>query len=102
MRLFILWRLLIAPLLQIKDLKPPTLSPDDAASLEGDISNVEIEYAIKAMRSGKAPGPDGLPIEFYKKFAGKLTQVLRELYAEVFRRGSLPPYLIPGHYISPP
>jgi len=28
----------------------------------------EIQKAVRSMQCNKAPGPDGLPIEFYKAF----------------------------------
>lgn len=67
MSLFIPQKLLIAPILKtfFKNLKLPTLTPDDAASLEGEISKEEISGAIKAMRSNKAQEPD--VFEFKKK-----------------------------------
>lgn len=73
MRLFTLQRLPITPQSQtLENVKLPTLSPDDALSLEGNISDQEIEGAIKAMNNSKAPGPDGLPLEFYKNSPIKL------------------------------
>lgn len=42
------------------------------------------------MQSGKAPGPDGYPIEFYKKFSDKLTTILLNMFNDSLFRGSLP------------
>lgn len=42
------------------------------------------------MNSGKAPGPDGLPIEFYKEFKSKLVQPLLDMYNESYELGMLP------------
>ncbi len=40
----------------------PTISDQDKANREQSLSTVEIEQAIKQMKSGKAPGPDGFII----------------------------------------
>ncbi len=42
------------------------------------------------MQSSKAPGPDGFPIEFYKKFADLLGPLLVAVYNESFNTGTLP------------
>lgn len=54
------------------------------------IRQQEIMEAVVAMQSGKAPGPDGFPIEFYKKFSDLLNPLLVAVYKEAFERGSLP------------
>lgn len=72
-------------------LELPRLSSAEAASLDGDISEIEIGQAITLMNSGKAPGPDGFPIEFYKTFSVQLLPVLCKVYAEALQLGSLPP-----------
>lgn len=74
-----------------QSLQLPRLSSVEAASLDGDISEIAISQAITLMSSGKAPGPDGFPIEFYKKFSVQLLPVLCKVYAEALQRGSLPP-----------
>lgn len=45
------------------------------------------------MSSRKAPGPDGIPIEIYKKFSGKLLPHLLEMFNKSFEKGILPPSL---------
>lgn len=46
------------------DLIPlPTLEPDQSKALEEDITLEEIQKGC--MQAGKAPGPEGIPIEFY-------------------------------------
>ena len=49
--------------------------------------------ALKGMNSGKAPGPDGLPTEIYKKFSGKLWPHLLNVFNESYETGILPPSL---------
>lgn len=61
----------------------------DKNELERGITAVEIENAIKKMKSGKAPGPDRYPIEFNKSSAPKLILVLVKLFIEVLdKKGS--------------
>lgn len=46
-----------------------------------------------SMNNGKAPGPDGMPIEFYKKFKEKLVKPLLDMFNESYETGILPPTL---------
>lgn len=58
----------------------PTL-PDDAKSiLEDPITLSELQLALKSSKSGKAPGPDGLTIPYYKTLLPSLGQHLVRLY----------------------
>ena len=43
------------------------LSDQQKENLQIDLSNFEIETAISQMAKGKAPGPDGLSVEFYTR-----------------------------------
>lgn len=61
------------------------LSTDTAHKLEAPLSETEFEKAIKHMKVGKAPGPDGPPLQCYKIFSDVLK--LRFLAAS----GSLQP-----------
>ena len=51
-----------------RDIDIPKVSEDMKADLNIDISEHELCNAIKTTANGKAPGLDGLPIEFYKVF----------------------------------
>lgn len=42
------------------------------------------------MKSGKAAGPDGLPIEIYKRFFKKLLTPFMEMKVEVYHQDFLP------------
>lgn len=58
-----------------------------------DITVEELLRAIKSINSGKAPGPDGLPIEFYKTFQKQLLILLLNMFKESLNNGIVPPTL---------
>lgn len=47
-------------------LELPKINKEDQTTLDTSITNEDIIQAINSMQSGKAPGPDGFPTEFYK------------------------------------
>ena len=53
------------------------------------ISQNEIEDAIKSMNNGKTPGEDGIPIEIYKLFWRKIKKTFMEMILEIFETGTL-------------
>ena len=71
----------------------PTISQDLVEKLEVPLTQAEITLAISSMQSGKSPGPDGFPAEFFKKFSPLLSAQLRNTLAESLGCGSLPPSL---------
>ncbi|KAF4027978.1 Reverse transcriptase (RNA-dependent DNA polymerase) [Phytophthora infestans] len=46
-------------------------------------------YAIKTTARGKAPGPDGLPAEYYQLFPSQWALILELVYASQFRMGRM-------------
>ncbi|XP_071727135.1 uncharacterized protein [Rutidosis leptorrhynchoides] len=52
----------------LEDLSYPSISASEVASLESPFSENEIFDVIKDCGSTKAPGPDGLNLQFYKLF----------------------------------
>lgn len=82
----------------LDQLQFPTLSEETKNDLDGKLSIQELKEALTHMNTGKAPGPDGLPIELYKRFSDKLLPILLlphllEMYNESYRKGILPPSL---------
>ena len=69
----------------------PSLSEEAKADLDSPITTAEISEAIDQMKGGKAPGPDGLPIDIYKIFKNKLLSPLLDMFVESFNSGKLPP-----------
>lgn len=51
----------------------------------------EIREAIMKMQSGKAPGLDGIPIDFYKHYIDIMAPVLKEIFEDSLEMGVLPP-----------
>ena len=47
---------------------PHKFNEIDKEKCEGPLSERECFEAVKSMESGKSPGTDGLPAEFYKVF----------------------------------
>lgn len=72
----------------LKDL--PVLSEDNKELLETDISFEEISLAVKGLSSGKSPGLDGLPAEFYKSFWTIIGDDYFEVLQKCFSEGVLP------------
>lgn len=71
----------------------PTVDENIRKSLDRPFSLDEINDAITCMQSGKCPGPDGFPTEFYKKFSPKLSPLLKNVFDDSFRSQCLPPTL---------
>lgn len=51
----------------LKAIDMPTLQTEDSAALEAEITLEEVSAAIAKQKSGKTPGPNGLPGEFFKQ-----------------------------------
>lgn len=68
----------------------PQLCPGDQDTLSADITLDELTAAVSQMASGKAPGIDGLPSDFFKHFLSILGQDLLDVFKECFKKGTLP------------
>lgn len=66
-----------------------SLSEDEKEALDGTLTVEDLYDAMNSMNSG----PDGIPIEFYKKFKQKLAQPLLDMFNESYKTGTLPPSL---------
>ena len=65
------------------------LSPHQASLWEGTMTIDEISFAIKNMNTNKSPGPDGLTVEFYRKFWDVLSPRLVQVYNACFEAGEM-------------
>ena len=64
--------------------------PSHLADLcEGELSYAEVHQALVGMARSKAPGSDGLPMEFYLRFWDLLGSDLGDVLNSCFRSGSL-------------
>lgn len=59
--------------------------------MEEDLTVEEITLAIRSMQSGKSPGPDGFPTDFFKKFSEQLSPLLLSVFKESLSSKILPP-----------
>lgn len=71
----------------------PRVEGELVENLASPTTPTEVANAIRALQSGKSPGPDGFTVEFYKKFAPLLSKVLSDVYNEALTVGQLPPTL---------
>ena len=62
----------------------------EASSCDGYLSSDEVFRALQGMATGKSPGSDGLPMEFYVAFWDVLGEDLVEVLNAPFDLGSLP------------
>ena len=67
------------------------LSSTDKWKFEEMVSKGELFDAAMTLKSGCTPGPDGLSIEFYRKFWKKLVDPLYDMYCEALVMGKLNP-----------
>lgn len=60
-------------------------------SLTVEITTEELQQAMGKCKSGKAPGSDGFPSEWYRIFSKQLIPLLRDTFSWVVREGKIPP-----------
>ena len=65
------------------------LSSDESETIEGNLTKLECLKALKEMNSGKSPGTDGLPAEFYQTFWKEISEPLLEALNHAFAIGQL-------------
>lgn len=72
------------------NLNIPFVNINTAKSLDEPIRLDEIITCVGLMQCNKAPGPDGFPLDFYKKFSTQIAPLLFDMYNESFQQGCLP------------
>ena len=60
------------------------------AEMDKEISESEILDAIKSMKKAKAPGPDGIPVDFFQHASIIFVKFLHPLFNRVFTSGKYP------------
>lgn len=68
----------------------PQISEDQVNLLESPISLLEVDEDISTLQSGKSPGEDGFPIEFFKVMKGKINNLLLRVFNKSFEDSKLP------------
>lgn len=63
----------------------PVLTAKYRETLDAPITMDKILKDLKTLQSGKTPGPDGIPVEFYKQYAEELTGTLHAMLIEAQR-----------------
>merc|ERR1711895_250856 len=69
----------------------PSIGDAAKRALDAPVSVDEVRASLKLMQNGKAPGPDGFPIDFIKKFSDLLVPLLLDMFNDSLERGLLPP-----------
>ena len=66
-----------------------SLTDSERENCEGEFTKEELSAALGGLQTGKSPGSDGLPTEFYKAFWEDLGDVLVTVLNDNFRLGVL-------------
>ena len=61
---------------------------DSAVFLNGPLSVAEVRSAIRKLKTGKIPGPDGLVAEFFKCNLDLISPILTLFFNKVFNSNS--------------
>lgn len=73
----------------LDNIASPVLEQDERDGLEAKITLTEVEDAINRQKSGKTPGPNGLPAEFFKQNTGLLAPHLLKMFQAARKEGML-------------
>ena len=60
---------------EINDPPPNVISEEMSNSMAEKISKEEVATAVKLLKNQKCPGPDGIPVDFYKVFWSKIAEL---------------------------
>lgn len=64
----------------------PSIEQSSSEKLDQPITIEKLYVAVSSLQSGKSPGPDGYPVEFYKQFWQKLSPLLLDMFNESFEK----------------
>jgi len=64
------------------------VTQDTNASLTKDLTIRDILDAIKVLPKGKAPGHDGVPMEFFHEYAEEVAPTLLQAFATMLNSGA--------------
>ena len=68
----------------------PQLNDGERADMDRELSLDELTTAVQQLAKGRAPGIDGLSIDFYQHFWSTLGPDLHQVLMDCFKRGELP------------
>uniref|UniRef100_A0A670ILN7 Reverse transcriptase domain-containing protein n=1 Tax=Podarcis muralis TaxID=64176 RepID=A0A670ILN7_PODMU len=74
----------------LENCKGKTITDEEKLQLNRPINIEEIQCAIKKMKLGKAPGPDGLSAKYYKVLGNQLSAALCDTMNNILRGGKIP------------
>ena len=74
----------------LNDLNIPKLTEEQKQAREGKILLEECELIFETSSNNKAPGNDGIPIEFYKKLWPLISEPFVKCANECFETGEMP------------
>ena len=66
------------------------LSDEDRGFCEQQITEDEIINVLKKLKKNKAPGMDGLPVEFYLKFWYIIGKTIQKVFHQAYNQGIMP------------
>ena len=66
-----------------------SLSTEEQKLCEGELTETECQQAVMQMQTGKSPGSDGFPVDFYLRFWCLLGEDLTDTLNHCFRTGFL-------------
>jgi len=75
--------------MELMQLIKTKVGKEESEECDRSISKEEIGRVINDLNKRKSPGIDGLGSEFYVTFKDILTNILREVYEEIFEKGEM-------------
>ncbi len=75
---------------------PGMVTSDANDGLVSSLSVEEVSRAIKALPKGKAPGHDGIPMEFFHECVQEIAPDLHQAFTTLFNEGEISVYINKG------
>ena len=73
----------------LNKLQVPVLEEDEKEELDRKIGLLELGKAVKELKNAKTPGINGIPVDFYKIFWGKLKFFMLDMFQEILETGKI-------------
>lgn len=75
----------------LNTLDMPSIGEVQNKSLTAEITTEELQQVMGKLKSGKSPGSDGFPSEWYRTYYKELMPLLRDTFNWVIKEGKTPP-----------